>query len=211
MRALDHAGAPGPRALRRRLELGGLADRQGARHRRAARPGALRIAAGLLHHRRPRPRARAGADARERRRRPDGVEPARRRPAQRQVRPRAAGRGGQPAHRASTSRRSTRTGPTTASTPCARSPVRAACRWRRSRSPGCCTSRRSRASSSVPSGPSSSPTTSPPSRSRSSADELATARRGQPAAARIPGLDVRAPGRSPRKQLAEARRRSGAA
>ena len=43
------AGAARPRALRRRVELGGLADRQGARHLRAPGPGALRVAAGLLH------------------------------------------------------------------------------------------------------------------------------------------------------------------
>ena len=37
-----HAGAARPRALRRRLELGGVADHEGARHRRAPGPGALR-------------------------------------------------------------------------------------------------------------------------------------------------------------------------
>ena len=99
------AGAPRPCALRRRVQLGGLADRQGAGHRRAARPGALRIAAGLLHRRRPRPRARADPDAAQRRRGPDGVESAGRRPAERQVRPRAAGRSRQPARWPSISRR----------------------------------------------------------------------------------------------------------
>ena len=95
--------------------------------------------------RRPRPGARAGSDAAQRRRGPDGVEPAGRRPAQRQVRPRpaAAERQGEPPHARSTFRRWTRTAPATASTRCARWPRRAACRWRRSRWPGCCTSRRS--------------------------------------------------------------------
>ena len=111
-----HAGRARPRSLRRRLELGGVADHEGARHRRAARPGALREPAGVLHDRRPRPRARAGADAAERRHRPDGVEPARRRLPERQVRPRPAGR--RPAIGAprSTSRRSTRSAPSTSST-----------------------------------------------------------------------------------------------
>ena len=66
----------------------GLADREGAGHRRAAGARALRLAAGLLHDRRPRPRARDRADAADREGRPDGVEPARRRPAVGQVRPR---------------------------------------------------------------------------------------------------------------------------
>ena len=63
VRALDQLVRQGHRALRRRLELGGLADRQGAGHRRAAGPGALRVAAGLLHGGRARPRARADPDA----------------------------------------------------------------------------------------------------------------------------------------------------
>ena len=46
---------------------------------------ALRVAAGLLHRGRARPRTRTDPDAEERRCRPDGVEPAGRRPAQRQV------------------------------------------------------------------------------------------------------------------------------
>ena len=46
-------GAPGPCALRRRVELVGLADHEGAGHCRAPRPGALRVAAGLLHRRGP--------------------------------------------------------------------------------------------------------------------------------------------------------------
>jgi aryl-alcohol dehydrogenase-like predicted oxidoreductase len=45
-------------------------------------------------------------------------------------------------------------------------PRRGTCRWRRSRSRGCCSSRRSRRSSSARSGPSSSPTTWPRRRSR---------------------------------------------
>ena len=65
VRALDTMVAARPRPLRRRLELGGLADHEGDRHLGAARPGALREPAGLLHGRRPRPRARAGADAAE--------------------------------------------------------------------------------------------------------------------------------------------------
>ena len=86
MRALDTMVRARPRPLRRRLELGGVADHEGAGHLRAARPGPLPEPAGLLHDRRPRPRARAGADAAERRPRPDGLEPARRRIAERQVR-----------------------------------------------------------------------------------------------------------------------------
>ncbi len=137
-----HHGRARPRALRRRLELGGVADHEGGRHRRAARPGALREPAGVLHDRRSRPRARAGADAAERGHRPDGLEPARRRLPQRQVRPRPEGRGRRPPHRVRL--------------PAGRQGARlrrhrrdaresrpgAASRWRRSRSPGCCTSRR---------------------------------------------------------------------
>ena len=52
------AGAQRRGALRRRVELGRLAGGQGARHQRAAGPGAHRIAAGLLHAGRARPRAR---------------------------------------------------------------------------------------------------------------------------------------------------------
>ena len=63
-----------PGALRRRVELGSLADRQGTRHCRTAGPFALRIAPGVLHNGRARPGARTGTDAEERRRRPDGVE-----------------------------------------------------------------------------------------------------------------------------------------
>ena len=138
-----HLVRHGPCPLRRRLELGGVADREGARHLRAARPGALRVAAGVLHDRRPRPRARARADAAERRARPDGLEPARRRPAERQVRARRQ-------------RREAAAAATTFDFPpvdsdraydCHRRDARdrarrAASRWRRSRWPGCCTSRR---------------------------------------------------------------------
>ena len=42
--------APGPCALCRLLQLGGLEDHAGARHRRQSRLDALRLAAGLLHH-----------------------------------------------------------------------------------------------------------------------------------------------------------------
>ena len=55
-----------PRALRRRVELGGVADREGAGHLRARWPRAVRVAAGLLHAGRPRPRARDRADAAQR-------------------------------------------------------------------------------------------------------------------------------------------------
>ena len=108
------------------------------------RPGALRIAAGLLHGRRPRPRARAHPDAGQRRRRADGLEPAGRRPAQRQVRPRAARPKRAAAAPPSTSRRCNRD----RAYDCidamrADRRRRTACRWRRWRSPGCCTSRRS--------------------------------------------------------------------
>ncbi len=53
----------GPRALCRRVELGRVADRQGARDRGAARVGQARLAAGLLHRRLARSRARTRADA----------------------------------------------------------------------------------------------------------------------------------------------------
>ena len=56
-------GAPRPRALCRRVELGRLADRQGVGHRRAVGPRALRVAAGLLHRGRARPRTRTDPDA----------------------------------------------------------------------------------------------------------------------------------------------------
>ena len=52
VRALDDLVRQG-RALRRRVELVGLADHEGAGHCRAPRPGALRVAAGLLHRRGP--------------------------------------------------------------------------------------------------------------------------------------------------------------
>ena len=58
-----HHGPARPRALRRRLQLGRLADHEGDRHLGAARPGPLREPAGLLHGGRPRPRARADPDA----------------------------------------------------------------------------------------------------------------------------------------------------
>ena len=65
------------RALYRRVELGGVADREGARHLGAARARALRIAAGVLHDRRARSRARTRAAAAKRGRRAAGMEPAR--------------------------------------------------------------------------------------------------------------------------------------
>ena len=143
VRALDQLVRHGPRALRRRVELGRLADRQGAGHRRAAGAGALRVAAGLLHGRRARPRARDRADAAERRRRPDGVEPAGRRPAQRQVRPRASRPRPAAGARASTSRRSNKERAWDVHRRDAADRARrTACRSRRSRWPGCCTSRR---------------------------------------------------------------------
>ena len=49
VRALDNLVQTWPRALRRRIQLGGLADRQSARHRRTLRSGALSVAAGVLH------------------------------------------------------------------------------------------------------------------------------------------------------------------
>jgi aryl-alcohol dehydrogenase-like predicted oxidoreductase len=52
VRALDNLVQQGPCALCGRVELGGLADREGAGHCRAPGPRALRIAAGLLHRRR---------------------------------------------------------------------------------------------------------------------------------------------------------------
>ena len=65
---------------------GGLADRQGARPFGAARPGADRQPASLLHHRRPRPGARDRPAAARGGGGPDGLEPAGRRAAERQVR-----------------------------------------------------------------------------------------------------------------------------
>ena len=116
LRALDDLDPPGPGPLRRRLQLGGLEDRQGAGPQRGQGLRPLRDPAGLLLHRRPRPGARAGPDADRGAARPDGLVAAGRRPAVRQVRP-----GRQQAARAraappSTSRRSTRTAPGPAST-----------------------------------------------------------------------------------------------
>ena len=73
--------------------------------------------------------------------RADGVEPARRRPALGQIRPRATPPAATAAGRPSTSRRSTASAPTTVID--AMRPIAEAhgARWRRSRSPGCCTSR----------------------------------------------------------------------
>ena len=67
-----------------------VAKAQGIAERARARSGPL--AAGLLHAGRPRSRARDRADAARPKGRPDGLEPARRRPPVRQVRPRASGR-----------------------------------------------------------------------------------------------------------------------
>ncbi len=87
IRALDRPGEPGAGALRRRVELAGLADHEGARHCGASWLDAVRQPAGLLHDRRTRPgtRDRAAADRGEGG--ADGLEPAGRRAAVRQVRP----------------------------------------------------------------------------------------------------------------------------
>ena len=79
----------GPRALRRRVELGGVADRQGARHRRAARAGTSSSRSRRYYtvanrelERELVPMLRSEGP------RADGVEPARRRAAVGQVRAR---------------------------------------------------------------------------------------------------------------------------
>ena len=77
LRALDNLVAARACALYRRVELGGVADREGARHFGAARARALRIATGVLHDRRARSRARTRAAAAKRGRRAAGMEPAR--------------------------------------------------------------------------------------------------------------------------------------
>ena len=136
-----HPGAARPRPLRRRVELGRLADRQGARHRRAARARANPLAASLLHARRPRPRAGDRPDADLREGRADGLEPIGGRSPLGQIRPlQQPGRRG-PAGEFSTSRPSTARAPTRSSRPCVRSPKPATAPWPRWRSPGCCTSR----------------------------------------------------------------------
>ncbi|CAA9483362.1 MAG: Oxidoreductase, partial [uncultured Sphingomonadaceae bacterium] len=73
------ARAARPRPLRRPVELGGVAGRQGAGDRRAAELAPPRLAPGLLHAGRPRPGARDCPHAPVRARRADGLEPARRR------------------------------------------------------------------------------------------------------------------------------------
>ena len=99
-------------ALHRRLELGGLADRQGARHRPSGTAGA-----GSTRCRPTTPSPAVTSSARScrccrARARADGVEPAGRRPADRQVRPRRQRPRAAPAP-PSTFRRSTKTAPTT--------------------------------------------------------------------------------------------------
>ncbi len=138
-----HPRAPRPRPLRRRVELGGVAGRQGARHRRA--PASARRVDSLQAY-----YTIAGRDlerelvpdAAIRRRRADGLEPAGRRLAVRQVRPQQRGRGRRRGAPRSTSRRWTATGPTPSSTRCARSRRARRAASPRSRSPGCCTRRR---------------------------------------------------------------------
>ena len=71
-----YPGSARPCPLHRRLELGGLADHQGARPVGTSGSRAVRIAAGLLYCRRARPRTRARSDDALRGGRPDGLESA---------------------------------------------------------------------------------------------------------------------------------------
>ena len=125
----------------RLLQSRRLADHEGAGDFRAARLRPLRDGAGLLHHRRPRSRARDRAAGRGPGARRDGVEPARRRPAERQVRARRQGAGGRAPRRVRLPAGRQATAPSPSSTRCGRSPRRTARRWRASRSPGCCGAR----------------------------------------------------------------------
>ena len=180
-----------------RLELGGMAGGQGAR---ASPSGAAstRIAslAGLLHRGRPRPRARDRADARLRRRRADGLEPAGRRAALGQVRRRRA--------RAPDGRRASFDFPPVDTRPAARRARRAAASRRGDGRHGgaggaglaAAPAGGDQRHRSAPTGPSSSPTISPPPRSGSPP----TISRRSTRRARCPGisrLDARAAGGQP--------------
>ena len=88
LRALDTLVQQGKVRYIGCLQLARLADHEGARHLRAQEPRPLRHPPGLLLHRRPRPRARDRPPPRRPEDRPARLEPARRRPALRQVHPR---------------------------------------------------------------------------------------------------------------------------
>ena len=141
LRALDDLVQSRARPLRRLLELAGMADREGAGDFGASRLGALRDDAVLLHDRRPRPRARGRAAAHRGGRRPAGLEPARRRPALRQVRARRArGQGCAPRELRLPAGRP-RAGVEMRRGDADDRAMRRASRWRGSRSPGCSPSR----------------------------------------------------------------------
>ena len=74
MEALDQLVRQGLVRYVGRIELGGVAYRQGARHRRTAAALADPLAPGLLHPGRAGPGARDRADAAKREGRPDGLE-----------------------------------------------------------------------------------------------------------------------------------------
>ena len=142
----DDGGARPPRpagqgALHRLLELFRLAHHEGARHRPDGRAPALRQPADPLHAAGARSRIRTGADLARPGPRHSRLEPARRRPALRQVPPRRPRRGRKaPATSAANgaSRRSTtRTSSTTSSMSSSTLPRRTSARRRAWRSPGC--------------------------------------------------------------------------
>ena len=161
------AGRPRPRGqgpLCRLLQLYRLAADEGAGRHRAAGPRALRQPADPLHAGGARGRIRAGADRGRPGGRHHGLEPARRRPAQRQIPPRPTasagfaaphrlGRAADPRRGPALRHRRGRWWP---------SPASAAPRRRRWRWPGCWAGRAVARWSSVPAARSSSPPTSPP-------------------------------------------------
>ncbi len=139
-----HAGAAGQGALRRLLQLFGLAHHEGARRQRGRGQAALRQPADPLHAGGARGRVRAGADRHRPGARHPGLEPAGGRPAVGQAPPRPGhARKAPGSSPAGTSRRSaTRSGCGGSSTRWSRSPRRATSRRRASRSPGCSAGRR---------------------------------------------------------------------
>ena len=153
MEALDRLDPAGQGALHRLLELFRLAHHEGARRRRHGRAPALRQPADPLHAAGARGRIRTGADLPRPGPRHPRLEPARRRPALRQVPPRQPGGTGRlPPLRpqmASSRRSTTRTSCSTSSMSSSTSPRRTIARRRAWRSPGCCISRASPRSSSA--------------------------------------------------------------
>ena len=159
--------------------------------RRRQRPRAVPERAGLLLDRRARHRARDRAARRRSGARDPAVEPARRRAAVRQVRPRQAGPRRGAAHDVRLPAGRSRAAAQACSPRCARSPRRPTSPSRASRSPGSSRARSSRASSSARRRESSSTDNLAAVRREAVAGARRRARRRERAAGRVSGLDGR--------------------